>query len=152
MAAMMQQRMLQSLSAMSSLMSPQPANPFLLPIMGRSLSHPSMIKPNANLLLHNQQQKIMSPPLTPPTPTALMRNKEPQAKIFMSSPPAQAAPTEKIETVNGGFGIKNPLAKNPALQDHLLQTMGEFSGKDIFNYFYTLPVQYGLQAYWYILT
>ena len=97
MAAMMQQRMLQSLSAMSSLMSPQPANPFLLPIMGRSLSHPSMIKPNANLLFHNQQQKIMSPPLTPPTPTALMRNKEPQAKIFMSSPPAQAAPTEKIE-------------------------------------------------------
>lgn len=31
---------------------------------------------------------------------------------------------EKMETVNGGFGVKNPLAKNPAIQDHMLQTMG----------------------------
>lgn len=125
MAAMMQQRMLQSLSAMSSLMSPQPANPFLLPLMGRTLPHPAMMKPASNPLFHSQQQqKMMSPPLTPPT-QPMMRLKEPHTKHFFNSPPAQPAP-EKIETVNGGFGIKNPLAKNPALQDHLLQTMGKF--------------------------
>lgn len=100
-------RLLQTLSAMAAsqpVLPPQPAqpNPFLLPFMPRSFPMP-----------HQMQKQ------NPAVPSA-----SPVIKPEVKQKPSLPS-NEKIETVNGGFGVKNPLARNPALQDHMLQTMGK---------------------------
>lgn len=119
-AYMRQQMVLSSMAALPTMVPQTPvANPFqLLPFM-RPI-HPLQLKPmmmptNIN---NNIAKQRMVPTLNPSTMHA-MRVKEPQP--FVTSPQRP----ETVETVNGGFGIKNPLAKNSAVQDHLLQTMGE---------------------------
>lgn len=119
MAAIVQQRLMHSLTAMSHLINPQAPNPFLMPFMNRNMANPVMMKPNPLA----QQQHSMRTPLGNTMAASMMRNKESETKVHMPAPVSPTA-NEKLETVNGGYGIKNPLAKNPALQDHLLQTMG----------------------------
>ena len=116
MSAMMQQRLINSYAAMTSMMTPQVPNPFFIPYMNRPVPPPP---PPMRPMLTSIPKQRMVPTLAPPS--MLMKPKSSQAPTFNNAKPS---PAEKLETVNGGFGIKNPLAKNPAIQDHLIQTMG----------------------------
>lgn len=120
MAAMMRQKILNSFAAMNSMMAPRIVNPFLLPFMGGQTLRPPPPLPQMRPT-HNIPKHVMVPTLNPRAP--VVNPKPSQTLPYNRSRTPSSA--EKLETVNGGFGIKNPLAKNPAIQDHLLQTMGE---------------------------
>lgn len=68
-------------------------------------------------------------PVNPPKPN-LAKPREPQLSVDT----LRLKSEKEVETVNGGFGVKNPLAKNPALQDHMLQTMGEWKSAKNYKY------------------
>ncbi|XP_067949490.1 transcription factor ovo-like homolog lin-48 [Watersipora subatra] len=111
---MMQRKLFSSYAAMNSFVAPLGPNPFLNPLITPSLPQPPPVRPMINC--------FPKPSIFPGNASApLMRRKEVQPMPFN----APKATNENIETVNGGFGIKNPLAKNPAIQDHLLRTMVE---------------------------
>lgn len=117
MAAMMQQRFMATYATMSTLLSAQTPNPFAPPFMGRPFPQPAY---SPLKLMANSLQKLRAVQLaTPPSPVL---------KVNKDRMMVPAVSGNNLETVNGGYGIKNPLAKNPAIQDHLLQTMGKCLG------------------------